>query len=289
MLPIGQHVGTALTYGLLVLAVFALWLPRRQLPPWLGVLVLACLSGAATGLVRWDGLLALAVFGGLAYLAKTRHAGPVKVLLLVLTGVMTLALSMHRFPGFVNPPLVSEFILSAHSPPFTHRLNFDTIAAGLILFGLFCQPARAREEWRAVARSYPVIIATPVLVLLAGLAVGFIGVDFKLLAYTPVFLMCNLLFTCVTEEAFFRGFMQEQLSKGLARWRAGPFIALGVAAILFGLAHARGGPVLIVLATVAGVGYSYAYLCSGRIEAAILTHFVLNGLHFVAFSYPRLV
>jgi membrane protease YdiL (CAAX protease family) len=184
---------------------------------------------------------------------------------------------------------VTNMRVSESAPAFTHNLNFDTTAAGLILFAVFCVPARSREEWRAVARQYPVILGTPIVVFAIGLALGYVKVDPKLVAYTPVFFMCNLLFTCVTEEAFFRGFIQQQLTVGLARWRAGPYIALVVAAVLFGIAHAKGGPLLIGLASLAGLGYGYAYLRSQRIEAAILTHFALNALHFVAFTYPRTI
>jgi membrane protease YdiL (CAAX protease family) len=70
-------------------------------------------------------------------------------------------------------------------------------------------------------------------------------------------------FTCVTEEAFFRGFLLAQLARGWSGSRYG-------------------------LAAVAGFGYAMAYLRTGRIEAAILTHFALNALHFLAFTYPGL-
>ena len=36
--------------------------------------------------------------------------------------------------------------------------------------------------------------------------------------YSGAFLAVNLLFTCVTEEAFFRGFLLEQLVQGSSRW-----------------------------------------------------------------------
>jgi len=39
---------------------------------------------------------------------------------------------------------------------------------------------------------------------------------------------------------------------------------------------------------VAGIGYGWAYRRTGRIEASILTHFSLNSLHFLLFTYPAL-
>ena len=59
-------------------------------------------------------------------------------------------------------------------------------------------------------------------------------------------------------------------------------------AVLFGLAHAAGGPLLVLLAALAGAGYSLAYAATRRIESAVLAHFVLNAVHFVGFSYPHL-
>ncbi|MDQ1812279.1 CPBP family intramembrane metalloprotease [Massilia sp. CCM 9210] len=290
------HLSVALvtTYGLLALAVCALWLAPLKLrsgvdvPPWLCLLVLACASGVATGLLSLQALAAIAVLGALAYAAKRSQSGPLHVFLMVAMGCMMLAMSLHRFPGFVNPPLVTDMVISAAAEPVTHRLNFDKAAAGLILFALFCVPARTREQWREVGRHYWIILGTPLLVLPLGVLVGDVDVDLKLFAYTPVFIALNLLFTCVTEEAFFRGFIQEQLARAMQRWKAGPGIAMCVAALLFGLAHAGGGWPFAGLASLAGLGYGYAYLRSKRIETAILAHLALNGIHFIAFTYPRL-
>ena len=68
-----------------------------------------------------------------------------------------------------------------------------------------------------------------------------------------------------------------------ARWS---WVPLAVASVLFGLVHASGGPVLIAVAALAGVGYGTAYAMTGRIEAAVIAHFTLNSLHFIAFTYP---
>jgi membrane protease YdiL (CAAX protease family) len=289
------HLSVALvtTYGLLALAVCALWLAPLSLgdglllAPWLCLLVLACASGVAGGLLSLSALAALGALGALAYAAK-RSSGPLHVLLMVALAGMLLALSMHRFPGFVNPPLVSEMVVSTAAAPVTQRLNFDKAAAGLMLFALFCVPARSRAQWREVGRHSWIVLGTPLLVLPLGVLLGYVDFDLKLFAYTPLFLALNLLFTCVTEEAFFRGFVQEQLARAMRRWKAGPALALVIAALLFGLAHAHGGWLLAGLAFLAGLGYGYAYLRSQRIETAILAHLAVNGIHFIAFTYPRL-
>jgi membrane protease YdiL (CAAX protease family) len=284
----------SLTYGLLAMSVVALWLPpvrvtgRTTVPAWAVFFISACAAGALNNLVSLFGIASLSLFVALAYLTKHAKNRFMRVALLLLTGWMTLALSMHKFPGFANPAIVSDMLISQGAPPFTHHLNFDTTAAGIILFAFFCTPARNREDWMGVWKQYPIIVGTPVIVLLLGIALSYVSFDPKIVAYTPVYLMCNLLFTCVTEEAFFRGFMQHQLTVGLRNRKYGQYAAMAIAAVLFGVAHVKGGPMLVGFATLAGFGYGYAYLRSQRIEASILTHFTLNAVHFLALTYPRL-
>ena len=98
----------------------------------------------------------------------------------------------------------------------------------------------------------------------------------------------NLFYTCVAEEAFFRGVVQRQLSNVVERLRFGVHLSVGAAAVFFGLVHYAGGIAYMVLATVAGIGYGWAYQRTGRIEASILTHFLLNCAHFLFFTYPAL-
>ena len=61
-----------------------------------------------------------------------------------------------------------------------------------------------------------------------------VGVDTPL---APWFLAINLLFTCVAEEAFFRGFLLGGLASALAGQRYGTTLAVVVSTVLFGLAQ----------------------------------------------------
>lgn len=66
------------------------------------------------------------------------------------------------------------------------------------------------------------------------------------------------------------------------------WLAITVSSVLFGLAHFAGGVSYVVLATIAGVGYSLAYARTRRIESAVVTHFGVNAVHFFGFTYPHL-
>ncbi len=86
--------------------------------------------------------------------------------------------------------------------------------------------------------------------------------------FTPASTATN---RCMAEEAFFRGFIQKNLSLMMKKIRHGDYLALLIAALLFGLAHYAGGTKYVILATVAGMGYGWVYLTTKRIEGSILT------------------
>jgi membrane protease YdiL (CAAX protease family) len=62
-----------------------------------------------------------------------------------------------------------------------------------------------------------------------------------------LFALNNLLFTCVAEEALFRGFLQQGIAAHSRRW-----LGVLVASLLFGAAHLAGGPLLVLFAALAG-------------------------------------
>jgi len=283
-----------LTFSLLALTVLLLWAPApairgRRDWAWCPGLALACAAGLAGGLLDWSAPLSILAYAALAIGAREASRPWVRVPLLVLTGVAAFLFALHRFPGFYNPVLAEGIRFSADTPPFSLRANADTAVAGIVLMGVFCERISRLADWLAMLRRvWPVALSTPVVVLGLGWALGYVRPDWKWTPYSAWFLASNLLFTCVTEEAFFRGLVLERLARGMARWRGGVLVATLLSSLLFGLAHARGGPLLVALATLAGIHYAAAYLRSRRIEGAILTHFALNAVHFVAFSYPNL-
>lgn len=280
------------TFAVTAVAVLLLWAPpvrgRREWS-WCAGLILVCLAGLGAGYMDWRAPACVAVYAALAWRAREAQGLRLRAPLLVLTGLSGFLLALHRVPGFFNPVAAEGILFSSGAAPVSLRLNLDTAVAGIVLMGVFCRPMRDAEQWRTMLRRvWPVLPATLAVVLGIGWGLGYVRPDPKWTAYSAFFLLSNLLITCVTEEAFFRGFLLAGFARILGRWQAGAAIALVLSAVLFGLAHARGGLPLVLLATIAGLFYGDAWQRTRRIEGAILAHFALNAVHFLVFTYPAL-
>jgi uncharacterized protein len=249
---------------------------------WLVLLGLATGAGMAAGVLRPIALASIAALLAFAWLATRHGKTAVRAVFTILTLVLALALAMHAVPGYDNPLLLKDVRLSAHSAPYTLYANFDKGVVGLVLLVLFCRRASSWRDFAVASKSQaPVLAGLLCGVLSIGWAIGFVHPDFKLSPFLPLFAVINLLFVCVAEEAFFRGVIQEQLA------RYSDAMAVVVSGLLFGAAHLGGGWQFGALASLAGLGYAVLYSRTKRIEIPIAAHFVLNLVHFVAFTYPR--
>jgi uncharacterized protein len=250
--------------------------------------VCAVVAGHVAGILHGPAalsLLALALSTSLFRVSR----GWLRVLWMGVTIALSLLLGLHLLPWFTNPVVVREAIVSSGARPYSQYVNFDkTLGAVLLLACAGFAPIRSGAEWRAALRlAAPVTLATAIVVMTASLALGFVRFEprwtWLFLVWAPI----NLLLTCVSEEAFFRGFVQTELHRTLTG-RHADAIAVVVSAILFGLAHAAGGWRYVLLASLAGGGYAFVYQQTRRLEMAILAHFTVNAVHFLLFTYPAL-
>jgi membrane protease YdiL (CAAX protease family) len=251
------------------------------------------------GVLHLPALISLGLLAGAAWMAapaapaapaaagRSARNAVLHCVALAVVIVLALALAMHKLPGFNNPLLIDHVQLSANALPFTQYANFDKGAVGLILLAWLCQRVTSWSELSTVLRrTLPVLVVTVVVTLGFALTAGVVSVDFKWPPQTLSFIAVNLLFTVIAEEAFFRGLLQARLAAALHRFRWGAWLAVAVSALLFGAAHLAGGLHYAILASIAGLGYAWAYQRTQRIEAAILVHIALNTVHFIAFTYP---
>jgi len=126
-----------------------------------------------------------------------------------------------------------------------------------------------------------VLLSAMPLLLLAATLAGGLRVEPHWPEWLGAFMLANLFFVSLAEEALFRGYIQQRLSQLLGNKQA-----LLIAAALFGLAHFAGGLLLVFFAFLTGIIYGLAWLWSGRLWVSTLVHFAFNLLHLLFFTYP---
>jgi membrane protease YdiL (CAAX protease family) len=276
-------------YLLLGLSICAVWSPPiplgggRSVPPWVLLFLAAVACGLAGGVLDGQALPAIGLLAAAAHWSRRADSRRQRMAFAGVTALVALAMALHRVPGFHNAVVVEGLRFGIDGAlPFTLRANFDKATAGLFLLVFFCHRIASVREGRALApRAALTALAVTAVVLAAALATDLVVPDPKWPAFAPAFVAINLLFTCVAEEAFFRGLLQERLMR---RFPARPMLAVGVSTVLFGLAHLGGGATYAAAATLAGAGYGVAYAHTRRIEVAVFTHFVVNMVCFFGFT-----
>lgn len=265
-----------------VLATSLFFLPFNRLIAWL-VLAVSAAMGLYHGVLT---PLSLAYLLGISVLTALCHYYrdklSMRVLLEILLVVTAVTLFLHLIPGFNNLKAVDADKAGPLSAPFTMYYNFDKALVPFLLFACLPTLFKVDKTDKTVRSGYWValIVSVPTLLLL-GVALGGLKIEPHLPWWILPFLMANLFFVCLAEEALFRGYLQQRLSQWLGAWPA-----LIIAAVIFGAAHLPGGMLMVVFATLAGLIYGLAWMWSGRLWVPILFHFGLNLTHVLFFTYP---
>ncbi|MEZ6931553.1 lysostaphin resistance A-like protein [Aeromonas sp. S16(2024)] len=262
-----------LALGLAVL----LCLARQQKS---GLILLGVALLTALWLDRLGPVAALVSLAGLLLAWRTPTLPqPWRGVALTLVLLWALALTLHLVPGFDNLKVLDRVQAGPASVPFNMYLNLDK---PLIFFGLLLAwPALLGPggaiRWRPLA----LLILPLAALLIAAWQLGALKPEVGLPHWWWLFAFNNLLFSCVAEEALFRGLIQQGVAS-----RSKPWVGLLIASLLFGAAHLAGGPLLVLFAALAGACYGLAFLLSGRLGVAIAIHFLFNFAHLALFTYP---
>ena len=239
---------------------------------WIPYGVYAVVAGSVSGLSLLK-LFGYVTLPPLTFLATRKVPNPLQWQTLAVTLMLWL-------------PLEFGWLTDVWAPPdrqFAPALNVLVgISAGV--FSVVCVRGvdRVGYEWRLRAVDWQVagrlfLVFAPVGILL-GLASGFLAIAETFTAPGPLLLMALGIFLVigVPEELLFRGIMQNVLEKALGH----PNLALGVTAVVFGLAHLNNGPQpdwrYVVLATLAGWFYGRAYLRTRNLMAPALLHMLVD-------------
>ncbi|HEJ9488127.1 TPA: CPBP family intramembrane metalloprotease [Proteus mirabilis] len=245
-------------------------------------LIFTALSAFITGVITWQTLPVIFSILLLAFAYSRYKKQPLlRAIIILALVIIASGLTFHLIPGFNNLRYLSHAIIGMKSAPFSFYFNADKALLPFIFLifipTLFvCNPLKKANklQWAML------IIAIPALLLIA-VKLGGLAIELHLPSWLPAFILANLFFVSLAEEALFRGVIQQTLSRYLP-----PYVALLIAAIIFGLAHFAGGLLLIIFASLAGIIYGLAWMWSGRLWVSTAFHFALNLTHLLFFTYP---
>jgi len=199
--------------------------------------------------------------------------------------LLALALATHWLPGFYSARVIAGVRFTPEAAPFSMYLNLDKPLIGFWILWI-CPWALTRTGFtRSATVSAIALVATSTACMLAAVSLGMITWAPKWPAQSGLWIANNLLLVTLTEELLFRGYIQGNFHRRFKQLPYGSALAIAAAAAVFGLAHMGAGWQWVLLSGFAGIGYGLAYRFGG-LQAAVITHFGLNLVHFSLFTYP---
>ena len=286
-----------ITFGILTLSIVSLWIPKRSsytffkgLDLWIILFISSLVFGLYAKFVHVIALIPIIIFGisckifgDNSYNQRARSISAVFIL------IISVGMIAHLIPGFSNPKIISNLKITKEAIPYTLYLNFDKTLIGLFILAFCHRKLSSKTDWISMLKGiWLKVILIIMSVMITALAIRYVQIEIKFLSLFFVWAWVNLFFVCTAEEAFFRGFLQKHFVSYFKRVKHGNLFGILLASLLFGFAHYAGGINLIFLATIAGFGYGWIYHSTKKIESSILTHFSLNAIHFIFFTYPAL-
>ena len=242
--------------------------------------LLAVFAAAAVAAGHLTPLALVAMATGLlfaSFIPRTR--GPVRLIGHAVLILWSLALGAHLLPGVQNLLILDHVQSGPASAPYSLHLNLDKPVVFFTL--LLAWPFLLRRNNPA---GRPALLSG--LLLLAALLplallTGALRLEPCFPEWALLWMASNLLLTCLAEEAFFRGYLQQGLSR-----RFGPAAGIAAASLLFGLVHLGAGPAVAGFATLLGLACGLGYWGSGTFRVPVLMHFAFNLTHLLLFTYP---
>jgi membrane protease YdiL (CAAX protease family) len=280
---------TSFAYLLLITSLIGCWFcPKYYIFAPIYVIAYAC--AFAGGVVTAVSLLPLCVIILCLLSLKLSPKRFLHFFATMIVAVVGVGMMAHMVKGFDNLLVLNAVTFGDSKIPINMYLNFDKASLGVLLIGLYIPLIQEREKWKHVIYiSIPWIAFSVLILFLFSKTVDLINIDIKLPRQILYFIIINFFFVVIPEEAFFRGFLQNEIVKGLSN-RAAPILGILSVSLLFGFIHFFFVPNIYYIfgVMIASVLYGTIYHFSESIESSIITHFSVNIIHFIFFTYPFL-
>jgi uncharacterized protein len=268
----------------------SLW-ARKTAWLWGSFLLIAYILAFEAKIASWISLIPVLILFFCHYFLKNDLPKSARFLLFCIATSVSLALAFHFLPGFHNWNLASNLCLSPGAYPYILWFNFDKPFIGIFVLAFSIPLISSKTQLiRVLKLSVPMSIAGILIMMAISLYFNLVQWDPKISVILFVWLFENLIFVCIPEEAFFRGFIQREIYNWFGKNAIAGFGSICITSVFFTLLHLIWVADLsfLCLVFVASLIYGTIYQVTQSIEASILCHFGLNVTHFLLFTYPAL-
>lgn len=268
-------------------SLLSLWVCKKGL--WIIFLFIAYFLALYTHIATTASLFSIVPLWICQYTLRNTQNPSTRFLLFSTSIFLSISLFLHFSPGFTNWKIVSDLTIGKHSYPLNLWLNFDKPFIGLFATAYLLPLIGSKREFWGLTKK--------VLPILGLMVIGLVVVShyLKVVVFEPkipsvfcIWAFQNLLFVCIPEEVFFRGFFQQELEQVFDFKPLGVGFAIITTSILFTLLHIGWSPNFSAIGLIfcTNLFYGVLYHWAQAIEASILCHFSFNIIHFLFFSYP---
>ncbi|MCH9621880.1 MAG: hypothetical protein S4CHLAM20_13110 [Chlamydiia bacterium] len=206
----------------------------------------------------------------------------------MIVAILGLCIMTHMLRGFNNLQIYKAITIGSSSVPLNIYLNFDKATLAVLLLGLYIPLLKTFDQWKQM-----LFITLPLAAFTIFILIGYakfahlIAFDFKIPSITLMWLLVNFFFVTIPEETFFRGFLQSEIIKNLPN-KAAPVLSILIVSLLFSAIHLLfiADFYYIIATFIASILYGTIYQLTKSIESSIITHFLVNTIHFFFFTYP---
>lgn len=284
-----HHPIASLAFFALIMAFLSLWIHKRAWL-WGSFLVISFAFAFYAKLIDFKIFVALFFLGGAHLMLSTEIKGWTRVITVGVAFVFSIVLMGHFFPGFHNWKLMEGVQISRDAFPYTFYLNYDKPFVEFFPLAFTIPLLYSRFHTRSIAvKAFTLSILGVLVMMILALYLQVVDIDLKFPHSWFIFLIANLFFVTIPEEAFFRGFLQREIHDYLHTKWSGAFSIIVVSLLFAGLHF----PFVkdfnfISLTFIASLIYGTVYHLTRSIESSIFCHYLFNIVHFFCFTYPAL-
>jgi hypothetical protein len=265
-----------LAYFSLAMCFLSLWI-RRSVWLWASFLAISLILAFQAGVAKPFSLVPIGTLILCHILMARSLQGIQRWIVFAISIIVSAALILHQIPGFCNWNVSGKF-----------WINYDKPFIGLFVLTFALPLIRTRSDFFSVAiRTVPLTVLGIAFMAILATASGAVSLQLKWPDHLFLRTASNLIFVSIPEEAFYRGFVQEELFKKFGQGFKGHVGSVLITSLFFAFMHVGWSLNMGILAFVflASTLYGAVYQYTRSIESSIFCHFALNMTHMVVFSY----